>query len=188
MAKASWADSTTLRNYFLDVSVFSHSLSLPLTASNKLLSFRRLPGMRVSFGRPINKTPRKLGGSYKGAFSAYHQKELHYGYELAGLLEGFYQATRTLAFHADLGLGYLHTFEDASQYHEKNSVLTQKADWGRPQGTAQLGLGLRYRITNYFELTADYGQVLQGPFARKAGVFMVPHTRIYLGLRYSIVT
>ena len=122
---------------------------------------------------------------YKMAFSAYHQKELHYGYELAGLLGGFYRATRTLAFHTDVGLGYLHTFEDAPKYVLKDEP-TQRRDWGRSQGTAKLGIGLRYRVANYIELITVYRQVLQLPFAAKSGILVVPHTRIHFGFRYSI--
>lgn len=186
VVQTSWAEIDLKRPpKSFEIGAFSHSVSLPFKASNTLLSFQRPPGLRLGVGRAFGKTPKRLGLGYKAAFSAYHQKELHYGYELAGQLEGYFLLNHTLSFYTDVGLGYLHVFDDRPKYAAKTGQLAQRRDWGRPQATAQLGVGMRCRVANHLSLTASYHQILQLPFAPRAGVFMIPHTRIHFGLRYS---
>lgn len=176
-------DSST---YFLGGSFFSHSVSLPFTASNGLLAADRLPGISLEAG--LNKQTRfqRLQINYMASFSAYHQKELHYGYEMAPTAGITYQLLGPVRLYASTGISYLHTFDDAPKYQQKDGNYTQKRDWGRPQTTAQLTAGLQCKLSNQVRAVTKYTQVLQLPFAAKAGVAVVLHTRISLGLQYLL--
>lgn len=183
--QASSHDSTKHYSHYLNVSFFSHSVSLPFTASNQIISSNRLPGIRFEAGKYFGEGSKRLRTGYAVAAAAYHQKELHYGYELGNLLHAAYSLHKRFSLKGALGLAYLHTFEDAALYKVDESSYSQTRDWGRSQFNALVSLGCQTQISTRCAVTAHYSQILQMPFARKSGVFFIPHSRASLGLSYN---
>jgi len=179
------ADSTRSHSHYLSASLFSHSVSLPFSASNRLVALNRLPGMRIEAGKYLGKGLKRLRNGYTASIAAYHQKELHYGYELGGSLLSSYSLHKRLTIVGTMGLAYLHTFEDATLYKQDGTSRVAARDWGRPQFNGQISLGCQTRINHRYAIRASYFQILQMPFARKSGVFFIPHSRVSLGLCYN---
>ncbi|TRX57676.1 hypothetical protein FNH22_14790 [Fulvivirga sp. M361] len=177
---------TKKRIDFIQGGVFIHSVSLPFKASNQLVGLNRLPGLRIGAGINIWKQRKRLCTKYLVSFSAYHQKELHYGYELSNSLLAQYRLFSKIYLEGGLGLGYLHTFEDAALYKTENGQYQQHRDWGRAQCTVNVFMGFLVPVSDRLGLFTNYNSVLQQPFARKAGVLFISHTRIALGARVNL--
>lgn len=172
---------------FAEVSLFSHSVSLPLSASNQLIGLNRSPGISIGLAKSIWKKREKLTTNYFLSFSAYHQKKLHYGLELSNTLLAQYRLFSKINIDGGVGVGYLHTFEDAAVYKQTNGQYEQVSDWGRPQGLAHALIGTSVGLSNKINLVAHYKFLLQLPFARKGGVFFIPHSRFSIGVRINLL-
>ena len=103
---------------FVQAGLFIHSISLPLNASNHFIGLNRLPGISAGIGLNIGKDQKKLDAKYLAAFSAYHQQNLHNGFELNNILLVQYRLLPGFYLEGGPGIGYLHTFEDAPVYPE----------------------------------------------------------------------
>ncbi|MEM9363177.1 MAG: hypothetical protein AAGA43_11105 [Bacteroidota bacterium] len=171
---------------FVEVGSFIHSISLPFKASNGFIALNRSPGIRISTSFPINENTFSL--AYRLALSFYHQKGLHYGLHLNNQIALCYGKLSFLTPEIQLGLGYLHIFQDAPLYKFENGGYKRKKDWGRSQLTGSLALGFKIRISEKarLDLTLAHQIVLQFPFAPKADVFGILHNNTYIGLRKKI--
>jgi hypothetical protein len=173
-------------NEYLEVGFFIHSVSLPFKASNHLIGFNRFPGITIGFSKHYKEPKGKLDKYFYHSISYYHQKELHKGLELSSVYTLDHKLRRQFGANGGMGLGYLHTFEDAPIYKLKDGKYKQVRDWGRPQFTPSVKFGLTYLISSSYQLAVNYQFALQLPFAKKAGVLFIPHNRIYLSVRKII--
>ncbi|MDN5214780.1 hypothetical protein QQ020_22060 [Fulvivirgaceae bacterium BMA12] len=168
------------------VGLFVHSISLPFSASNHFVGLNRLPGISAGVGLDIGKNQKKLDAKYSVAFSAYHQKNLHNGFELNNILLLQYELFPGFHLEGGPGLGYLHTFEDAPVYRLEGGEYQQVRSWGRAQVTASMLLGIFVPVSQRIGIVTNYQFLFQWPFATKAGVFFIPQSRINLGTRINI--
>ena len=128
----------------------------------------------------IWKKREKFNTKYFLSFAAYHQKELHYGFELSNSLLAQYRIFSKAFLEGGIGIGYLHTIEDAPVYKIKDGKYVQVRDWGRPQITVNSSIGAGFNLTEGISIVTKYKFLLQLPFARKAGIFIIPHARFSL--------
>lgn len=168
---------------FMEAGLFVHSISLPLQASNGLLAFNRIPGFQVGIGKGIWRQRGRLQTQLLLKLAAYHQPKLHYGYELSSALLGQYRIGQHWQGEGDISIGYLHTFEDAPLY--SINTLEQIRDWGRAQGVVSSSLGISRMLNKRLSFFTHYRFTFQLPFARRAGVFFIPHSRIAMGIRFN---
>lgn len=173
---------------FVELSFFSHSISYPLKASNHIIGINRAPGVSLGVAKSVWKEKKRLKTKYYLSLSFYHQKELHYGIELSNSILVQYTIFSKVNLEGALGLGYLHTFEDAPIYEQKNGIYSQISDWGRSQFTVSSFIGTSVQISQKIALITNYKFLLQLPFARKAEITFIPHSRVSLGLRMNINT
>ncbi len=177
-----WSD----RLEFVEGSVFSHSVSLPLRASNQLIGLNRLPGAQIGVGVQLLRPRARLAGHYTLSLAGYHQPDLHYGFELEHAVRFQYRPLPWLALEGGGGLAYLRTFEDAPVYKLENGQYKQVRDWGRSQLNASLHAGLAVPISHRWSVFTHYKVITQAPFSRKAGVLFIVHNRMALGLRLNL--
>ncbi len=171
---------------FAQAGLFIHSISLPVSASNHFVGLNRLPGISAGIGLDIGRNQKKLDAKYLTTFSAYHQKNLHNGFELNNILLIQYELFPRFYLEGGPGLGYLHTFEDAPVYRLKGGEYRQVRSWGRAQITSSMLLRIFVPVTKRMGIVTNYQFLFQWPFATKAGVFFIPHSRINLGTRINI--
>ncbi len=171
---------------FVQLGIFSHSISLPFEASNHIIGLNRSPGITIGAATGIWKEGRKFSTKYYASLSFYHQRELHYGIELNNSILAQYRLFSKLNLEGSLGIAYLHTFEDAPIYKEKDGAYIQVRDWGRAQITTNALIGISVPLSDKINAVANYKFLLQLPFARKGGVLFIPHSRFLLGVRLSI--
>ncbi|MEO1253666.1 MAG: hypothetical protein AAFY41_02095 [Bacteroidota bacterium] len=172
---------------FLEMGLFSHSISLPLEASNGVIGLNRVPGITLGAAKQVWRKRTKLNAYYVISFSAYHQEELHYGLTLSNALQAQYRIFQKVNLEGGLGLGYLHTFEDAPIYQYKEGTYQQVRDWGRPQLTTHALIGISLPVSDKVSVTTHYKFMLQLPFASKGGILFIPHSRFGLGARLKIL-
>lgn len=171
---------------YVELGLFSHSISLPFQASNHIIGLNRSPGVSLGAGTGIWKERKKFNTKYYASLSFYHQQELHYGIELNNSILAQYRLFSKLTLEGSLGIAYLHTFEDAPIYKEKDGAYIQVRDWGRAQLSTNASIGISVPLSEKISALANYKFLLQLPFARKGGVLFIPHSRFLLGLRVSI--
>lgn len=118
----------------------------------------------------------------------YHHDYFQTGLFLLAGLNYAYPIKEKLVLRWGPRLGYLHTFSPTGIYERKNGEFQQVKDFGRPTGLAGVTLGMEYPIitmgsSETIDLFLDYQILVEGPFAPAAGVPVVPHTFIGLGLK-----
>lgn len=170
---------------YAEGSIFFHSISLPFESSNKIIAFNRLPGFSFSLGKRINNIDKKTALYYQLGFLAYHQKDLHYGYELKNNILASINVLRKAYLTSGLGLSYLHTFEDAPLYKLDKNGYKKVVDLGRAQVMLSGLLGIGVRVFKKIDIITSYQLALQMPFAKKAGVFFMPHNRVFVGSKIN---
>lgn len=170
---------------YIEASIFFHSISFPLKSSNNLIAFNRLPGISFSVGKRINKEEKRIVLYYQVSFLAYHQKDLHYGYELKNNVITNINVIPKVYLTSGLGLSYLHTFEDAPLYSLDNGGYKKIVDLGRAQVMFSGFLGVGVKIFKNIDVITSYQLALQMPFAKKVGLFFMPHNRVFIGIKVN---
>lgn len=128
--------------------------------------------------------------SLEGGF--YHHKYFQNGIFLLGGLNYRYPIKSKLKVSWGPRLGYLHTFSPSGKYRHSDGEYKQVKDLGRPTGMAGLALGVEYPIINskdlnkVIDLFFNYQVLVEGPFAPSAGVPVVPHTFLSLGIKTKL--
>jgi hypothetical protein len=128
--------------------------------------------------------------SFEGGF--YHHKFFQNGIFLLTGLTYLYPIKEKLKVSWGPRIGYLHTFSPSGKYRLINGEFQQIKDWGRPTGMAGLVLGVEYPILNLDDLNKvidlffNYQILIEGPFAPSAGVPVVPHTFLSLGVKTKL--
>ncbi len=170
----------------VDAGFFIHSVGTPFVGED-FFTWDHTPGFFASTSLPI-RVQEKWQTDYKLLLAVYHQKDLHYGFNLENQLVQSFKPTQGLTIEAPMGLGYLHTFEDAPIYSLGSSSYERKRDWGKSQFTFSLGLGFAARLgdSSAYSLFIQQQIVLQVPYAPRSGVPLLAHNRSYLGLRREI--
>ncbi|MEQ9297902.1 MAG: hypothetical protein RIF33_05030 [Cyclobacteriaceae bacterium] len=149
------------------------------------------PGFSMLGERVIkerNKSSKIL--SFEAGF--YHHKYFQNGIFLLGGLNYLYPIKSKLKLSWGPRLGYLHTFSPSGKYRHMDGEFNQIKDWGRPTGLAGLAFGTEYPIINAddldksIDLFINYQILVEGPFAPSAGVPVVPHTFLSLGVKTKL--
>tara|TARA_R110000796_G_scaffold77584_2_gene173155 strand:- start:11826 stop:12437 length:612 start_codon:yes stop_codon:yes gene_type:complete len=122
----------------------------------------------------------------------YHHKYFQNGVFLLSGLNYEFRLKGRLKLRWGPRLGYLHAFSPTGRYKLKDGEFKQIKDWGRPTALAGLAIGASYPILNKDEpdkavdLFFNYQVLVEGPFAPGAGVPVVPHTFLALGIKTKL--
>lgn len=180
------AQSLFQRTQYAEVGLFVHSFGVPFLGDD-FLKLNQLPGISLGTSIPLKTRP-NWQTDYRLRLSGYMAKGLHSGIHLDNQIVESYRLSDGFRLEGQAGLGYLHTFEDASLFEFDGGSYRPKRDWGRPQITLSIGLGFSFRMgrNSPYWLFAEQQFMIQLPFAGKSGVPMLMHNRHYLGIRREI--
>ena len=180
------AQSLLQRAQYAEVGLFMHSFGVPFIGGD-FFQFNQTPGISLGTSIPL-KTRSRWQTDYRLRLSGYMAEGLHKGVHLDNQLVESYRISDGFRVEGQAGLGYLHSFEDASLFELGANGYKPKRDWGRPQLTLSIGLGFSFRLgrNSPYWLFAEQQFMVQLPFAAKSGVPMLMHNRHYLGVRREI--
>ncbi len=171
---------------YLEVGLFVHSVGTPFIGED-FLDLDHPPGFFASTSFPI-RVRDKWQTDYKLLLAGYHQRDLHYGFQLDNQITQSFKPGKILTLEAPVGLGYLHTFDDAPTYSIDGSQYKPRRDWGKPQLTLSVGIGFVIQLGRSSPLSLFVQQqvVVVVPYAPKSGIPLFTHSRTYLGIRRTI--
>lgn len=181
-----YAQSLLQKAQYIEAGVFIHSFGVPFLG-DQFFRLDQLPGLSIGTSIPL-RTHDRWQKSYRMRLSGYMADGLHSGLHLDNQLVESYRLSDHLKLEGLVGLGYLHSFEDAGLYEFTGGGYRAKRDWGRPQITLSIGFGFSFRFNRNspYWLFAEQQFMIQLPFAAKSGVPLLMHNRSYFGLRRDI--
>lgn len=170
----------------VEAGVFIHSFGMPFVG-NDFFKIDHLPGFSAGASLPLNTTG-NWRTDYRLRLSGYMAEGLHNGLHVSNQVVESFRPAQGFRLEGLAGLGYLHTFEDATVYKFDGGSYKPKRDWGRPQLTLSIGLGFSIRLgrNSPYWFFAEQQFIIQFPFASRSGVPQLTHNRNYFGMRREI--
>jgi len=168
---------------YVELGSFINTIGLPFKAGNETIKLNRPLGIRISYGQHLEEQE-DWYSNYEIAATFYRQRQLNTTYQIEGNYSYNYPVSEAFAFAPVSSLAYTHTFNEPPTYKQIEKQYVKRKDLGRSQISIALGFRLQYNLPQLpYSMIAQYQYILQLPFARKGGVWILPQNRIYLGLR-----
>ncbi len=149
------------------------------------------PGLSV-VGEKMIKTKEKSQQVFSLEGGFYHHKYFQNGLFFLAGINYQYPLKSKLKLRWGPRIGYLHTFSPTGRYSHIDGEFRQVKDWGRPTVLAGVAIGAEYPIIHAndsdkaIDLFFNYQVLVEGPFAPGAGVPVVPHTFLSLGVKTKL--